>query len=151
MGVFQMAFRIKSEARDWFKYIRGKMDWDFDCYYLCLMAGLAERRKIDAVQSETIELTQDFPAEYRSRGRIIVALFINTELEEMGISLKERAGLIDPHSASSLSNEGEREINKYANGGYEVLTEWFEDKPRTLEAFLPLYKKKLDLSLKRAN
>lgn len=147
-----MAFRIKTEAKNWFKDIRSK--YEFDYYYLSLMAGLAERRKSEVPQSETTEIVQDFPGDYRTRGRIIIALFIRTELEEMGISLTERSvlnqnigRLVDPHSPNRLSNEGEREMNKYANGGFEVLTEWFEDRPRTMEAFLPLYKRKIDAAI----
>lgn len=153
-----MAFRIKNEAKDWFKYVRPSMEFDFDYYYLCLMAGLASKQKgeQDLPQSETTELTQDFPGDYRLRGRVIVALFIKTDLELMGISLTERATLnehihklVEPHSASGLSNEGERLINRYANRGFDILTEWFDEKPRKLEIFLPLYKRKLDLAIKR--
>jgi len=51
---------------------------------------------------------------------------------------------VEPHSICGLSNEGERLMNRYANRGFEILKEWFEERPRNLEIFLPLYKRKLD-------
>ena len=36
------------------------------------------------------------------------------------------------------------EMNRYSYGGFDVLAnEWFEDRPRIMEAFLPLYKEKI--------
>ena len=29
------------------------------------------------------------------------------------------------------------EINHYAAGGFDILTDWFDDRPRHLETFLP--------------
>lgn len=149
-----MSFRLRKDAKPWFKDIRGKLNYDFDEYYFCLMAGLAAGVKKDVPQSETDELVQSFPGEYRKRGRIIVALFLKTELAQMGVSLTERSALnqsidtlVEPTSPSTLSDEGEHELNKYADGGFEVLTEWLEDRPRTLETFLPLFKRRLDEAL----
>ena len=149
-----MSFRLRKDARTWFKGIRGSLNMDFDIYYFCLMAGLATRAKLDATQSETAEIVQYFPGEYGTKGRLIVALFLKTELEELGVSMEERAAVHDtisrmvkPNSPSNLSDEGEREMNKYAHGGFGVLTEWFDDRPRTLETFLPLYKRYLDKAL----
>ena len=150
-----MSFRINGEAKEWFKNIRPEMEYDFDYYYLCLMAALAKKEKSDrdTPQAETSEITQDFPGEYRTRGRVIIALLIKTELEMMGINLTERNELnehihklVNPLSPNGLSNEGERLMNRYANRGFEILKEWFENKPIELEVFLPLYMRKLDLA-----
>ncbi len=146
-----MPFRIKEEARTWFQYIRPKMEYDFDYYYLCLMVGLATRQKTpDLVQADTTEITDDFPGEYRSRGRIIISLFLKIELDAAGISLNNRSDLneyihtlINPNSVNKLSSEGDAVLNKYADRGFEILKEWFGDKPRNLEIFLPLMKQRL--------
>jgi hypothetical protein len=37
-----------------------------------------------------------------------------------------------------------REFSKYAHGGFEVLSEWFDDRPRSLETFLRAFKRKVD-------
>jgi hypothetical protein len=40
-----------------------------------------------------------------------------------------------------------KEFNKCANGGYEVLTEWFAERLRFIDAFLQIFKVKLDQEL----
>lgn len=145
-----MYFRLQKAAREWFKDISKDLPLDFDIYYLCLMAGLAGGKKAEASQADTTDLTNDFPGVYRIRGRIITAFFLSRELKQLGISFSERSALdlairrlVDPLSASHLSDQGIKEINQYCFGGFELLTEYFEkrhiDRPRKLETFLPMY------------
>ena len=116
------------------------------------MAGLATGRKAPEVPiSATAELVDDFPGSYRPNGRMIVALFLSREIRALGINYSERVTLhqaihqlIDPLSSSILSEEGMRAMNYYAWGGFEVLQEWFEDRPRAIEVFLPVFKERLD-------
>jgi hypothetical protein len=150
----KMPFRLRQEAVTFFKHIRPNLSMDFDMYYFCLMAGLALMRKEEVPSAQTNELVDSFPGEYRPKGRIIVAVFLTRELTEMGISRSNRSALhmaigqlIDPLSPSHLSDLGLKELNKYAHGGYNVLTEWFNDHPRVFEAFLPLYKQKIDAAI----
>lgn len=149
-------FRLRKSTRDWFKEISSEFSLDFDMYYLCLMAGLATGRKEEASQADTTDLVNDFPGNYRSKGRLITALFLSQELKELGIKLSERValhsaiqGLVDPLSSAHLSEMGMKELNKYSFGGFDVLTEWFDDRPRTIETFLPLYKRYLDEAIKK--
>lgn len=150
-----MPFRLRRDTRHWFKDVRKGLALDFDMYYLCLMAGLASSRLGPEVSSaDTTELVDSFPGEYGPRGRLIIALFLSRELARRAIRLTEREALntairelVDPHSASRLSERGVKLMNQYSYGGYEVLTEWFDDHPRTIETFLPLYKRKLDAAM----
>ena len=149
-----MPFRLRRDARQWFRGIHSAFSLDFDMYYLCLMAGLAESRLANTATAETTELVDNFPGEYRTKGRLVVALFLARELRRLSIDYSERTTvhetidrLVEPLSPSQLSDEGLREINRYAYGGYEVLTEWFADRPRRLETFLREYKSKLDVAL----
>jgi hypothetical protein len=150
-----MPFRLRRDARKWFKDIESAFDLDFDMYYLCLMAGLAKSRKEDVVLAETTELVDEFPIAYRPRGRLIVSLFMSRELKELGIKLTERVALhseiqklIDPLSTSHLSEVGMKELNRYSYGGFDVLSQdWFDDRPRNIEVFLPLYQRKLNAAL----
>jgi hypothetical protein len=150
-----MPFRLRRDARKWFKDLESAFDLDFDMYYLCLMAGLAKRRKEDAQLAETTELVDEFPIAYRPRGRLIVSLFLSRELKELGIKLTERVSLhaeiqklIDPLSASHLSEAGMKELNRYSYGGFDVLSQdWFDERPRNIETFLPLYKRKLNAAV----
>lgn len=152
-----MPFRLRRDARNWFRDIEPEFDLDFDMYYLCLIAGLGKCRKEDVVLAETTELLDEFPVLYRSRGRLIVSLFLSRELKELGIKLSERLALhteiqklVDPLSASHLTETGMKELNRYSFGGFDVLSQdWFDDRPRSIETFLPRYKRKLDAALEK--
>lgn len=150
-----MAFRLREDARTWFKSLREHgFGIDFDAYYFCFMAGIAARQKKDAQESDTAELLDYFPERYRDRARHMVALFLAREMELLGVSISEKktvhaqiSRLIRPDSPSFLSPEGMKEFNRYANGGFEVLADWFEDRPRRLETFLRGFKTRLDQTL----
>lgn len=136
-------FRLPIEAETWFNEIRENLDFDFDVYYFCLMAGLSKGRKESFQSSEAKDLVRDFPQGYRSESRIITALFLKKELDKMGVELDDRSlvhdtirKFIDTSSISNLSEEGRKEMNKYAFGGIKVLKDEFQEKPRTIELFL---------------
>ncbi len=146
-----MEFRIRRDAREWFRDIRSGLTAppgtpsapDFDAFYFCFIAGITARRKKDTPTSATAELVENFPGPYRHRGRHLVGLFLRTELEYLGVSLDEKSAvrteirrLVHPSAQNFLSDEGVREFNKYAHGGYEVLQDWFDDRPRALETFV---------------
>ncbi|SNS20470.1 hypothetical protein SAMN05446037_100611 [Anaerovirgula multivorans] len=135
-------FRLPKEADTWF---------DFDIYYFCLIAGLSKGLKEAMPGSEVRDLILRFPQEYRAQSKIITALFLKKELDKMGVSLEDRKTVhetikkyIDSESPSNLSEEGQKEINKYANGGIIVLKEYFEDKPYSIEMFIINFFKMID-------
>ena len=146
-----MPFRLSKDAREWFRDLEDGFDIDFDIYYLCLMAGLSTGKKESVPTTQAPELVDYFPADYQSKRRVIVALFLSKELEALGISMSERdqvygqiAKLVDPLTPSGLSDVGMREMNRYSYGGFDVLAnEWFEERPRIMEVFLPIFKKNL--------
>lgn len=144
-----MAFSIPKKAKGWFQHIQTKkgsnsgFELDFDIYYFCLMSGLAKPRKEELKSSETTEIIQSFPNEYKNARHLIVALFIKKELERFGVSLTERKALdnqlkrlINPTTPTSLSDQGMKELNQYAFGGFKVLLDHFPEPPRTLDSFL---------------
>lgn len=149
-------FRIREDSKLWFNHIDRdskdpKFNTDFDILYFCFMASLAVGgRKEDRPVSETRELVDYYPDRYKSRGRHLVALFLKLELDRLGIAMDEKEAvheaisrLVDPTSHNYLSDFGIREFNKYVFGGFEVLLDWFNDKPRSLHAFLLMYNKRL--------
>lgn len=151
-------FRVRNDAKTWFKDLLEKsFKLDFDVFYFCFMAGIAAgpERKQSASLDDTAELVDNFPDKYKPRGKLLVALFLTRELQALGVAMTEKkavhtvvARLVSPDSPNYLSDEGMREFNKYAHGGYEVLRDWFEDRPRTLDSFLRTFKRNLDASLK---
>jgi len=148
-----MPFRIPRKAiNEFFKLIRSEVDLEFDLYYFCFMAGIATGKK--ATISDSMDVVAYFPGEYRHRGKLLVALFLSKELQHLGVKMDEKSHvysevsrLVNPESQDYLSDEGLREFNRYAQGGYGVLKEWFETRPQSLEAFLRRFKVKVDETL----
>ncbi len=145
-------FRMSDDAKSWFKGLGFELD--FDGYYLCLMIGLAKRRKEDVVSSRTGDLVDYFPGRYRDTGRLIVALFLIPELEALGISMGDRKDVhgaitryLDHLAPNHLSADGTKEMNRYAAGGFDVLSDSFEDRPRDPGTFFIRYKRLIDQTL----
>jgi len=150
-------FRIREDALGWFKelYDRKEFRINFDAFYFCFIAGIAARRKLTLPQDETPELVNYFPEHYNgARANTLIALFLKSELDELGVAMGAKgekrdvhaaiAKLVDYTSLSKLSPDGVALFNQYAHGGFEVLTEWFDDRPRSLETFLRTFKRKMD-------
>jgi hypothetical protein len=155
------AFRLRKEAKNWFKDIHDKnnLSIDFDLYYYCLMAGLAVNlKKDDFSVSDTSELLDYFPVRYKEKSRVIVSIFISRHLSSQGVTLTDKKAahayiskVISPESQSLLSDEGMRQMNGYAYRGYEELTSWFSERPRTLESFLRIFSQKISEKIKPFN
>jgi hypothetical protein len=149
-------FRLRTDAKDWFKEISSIFPVDFDIYYFCLMAGIAGRHKADVAHAEAKDLVDHFPREYQTQSRILVALFLKTEVDMAGVNVTDKEAVratirrfVSTRSSTHLSNAGVDEMNRFSFGGFDLLTEWFEERPRHIETFLPMYKKYLDKELAR--
>ncbi|WP_406260207.1 hypothetical protein [Streptomyces chartreusis] len=151
-------FRIRKEARHWFRDLRDiekTFKLDFDAYYFCFMAGVVLRQKRSIPYDDTAEIVTSFPERYnQERGKLMVALFLTRELDYLGVRMDEKksvhaaiAKLVNPESPNHLSDDGMREFNAYAHGGYDVLLDWFDDRPRTLDTFVRIFKQKIDEAL----
>ena len=145
-----MPFRLRKDARRWFRDISGQFTRDFDMYHLCLLAGLATERTSAARDSDTTVLVEHFPDEYRRTSRLIVGLFLTTQLKRWGVEA-DRAGLhemirelVDPDDLSWLTTAGMSEMNQYSYGGFDTITEWFDSRPRTFEGFFIEYQRRLE-------
>lgn len=141
-------FRLPKDAETWFADIRKDMSFDFDVYYFCLMAGLAKGEKETLPTSETKDITPRFPQEYRAESKIIMSLFLKKELDKMGVSLDDRKAVHETIKkyidSTDLSEDGQKEINRYVNGGIQVIKEYFGDRPRTIEVFLLRFSQMID-------
>jgi hypothetical protein len=141
-----MPFRLRRDTREWFQRVEGNFDLDFDMYYLCLLAGLTAGQKTSVPNDQTTELVDSYPGDYKSEGRLITSLFLSRELKNQAVDLSNRkelndriSELVDSLSPSRLTTEGMKEMNKYSYGGFDVILEWFDDRPYALEDFLPHY------------
>ncbi len=142
-----IAFRLRRDAKEWFVDLYQSKDFtvDFDALYFCFMAAiLTGRRAPEAPSAETAELIDYFPARYIERKQLLVATLLTAELKRLSVDMGNKeevhatiGKLIHPNSPSQLSEEGTREFNRYAYGGFDVLKEWFGgDRPHSLHSFL---------------
>ena len=148
-----MPFFLRKDARKWFRSIEDDFDLAFDMYYLCLLPGLSQGEKRSIPSDRTSELVSNFPGAYQTKGRLIISLFLSRELQGLAVDFENRdelhrevSKLVDSLSPSRLTSEGMSRMNQYSYGGFEVLTEWFDERPRSLEGFLPHYLRKLQIS-----
>ncbi len=146
-----MDFAVRKDARKFFDDIKGELDMEFDIFYFCFIAGVATLKKKDIPASETDALVDNYPGKYKSRGRLLLGLFLSRELDYFGVSIEQKPAVrtaiakrIDPMAANHLTDAGAREFNKYAHGGFEVLLDWFPDRPRALHTFLRSFWKKVN-------
>lgn len=142
-----MPFRLRHDAKDWFKHVDG-FEYDFDIYYFCLLAGLTENKKMGVPSKEAYDLVENFPGEYKEKGRLITAYFITRHIKSLGLDYSERDSIhnaiekiLETQSQSLLSEKGLKHMNEYANGGFDVLAGYFKIQPRHLETFLINFKK----------
>ena len=150
-----MDFTIRKNARKWFKGIResgrrSKLELDFDIFYFCFIAGITENRKASPSTKDTAQLVENFPGRYKHRGELLIALFLSRELHNLGVTMSEKrvvreqiGRLLKHNEKNYLSDEGVREFNKYAHGGFDVLQEWLHDRPQSLETFLRSFQLKV--------
>lgn len=161
-----MDFVIRRDARDWFAPIKSSLVAptgltsapDFDAFYFCFIAGIVAGQKAELpVGDERIAIVENFPGPYKSRGRLLVSVFLSYELEYLGVAMGEKdivhtqiAHLVEPNSQNYLTDQGVQEFSRYASGGFDVLLDWFDDsRPRSLSSFLRIFKKGLRDALQR--
>lgn len=148
-----MPFRLKSEVDDWFSNIhkQGPLKTKFDLYYFCLMAGFSANKKTSSMESIASEITDNFVNEYKPVQRLIIGLLIVCEIKRLGIEITNKEEVQEiltryttPESLTHLTDDGLKQLNCYASGGFEYLTEVFPTKPHTLEEFLRRYTQVID-------
>lgn len=144
-------FRIRGDARKWFKEIADfeHFNTDFDQYYLCLMAGFASNRSDET--GTTVELVENFPEDYKEASFFLIGLLVVAELKSSGINIAEKEAvrerfrdLVDPSSSNQFTDVGMRRLNAYASGGFDYLTEIRETKPFSGEEFIRDYVQLID-------
>jgi hypothetical protein len=129
-----MPFRLPKKCRGYFSEITGKDNFKlnilFDGYYFSLLVGLAQA-KIDAnAELEASEFVDEYPLSYQESRDYIAALLIATEAKRIPVDVTNSNELeqlmtilVDSHSKTRLSKEGEDRLNQYASRGIEVIME----------------------------
>src|SRR5260370_42687751 len=80
-----MPFRLRKDARDWFKGISEDLPLDFDVYYFCLMAVAGVRKT--GFPPATVEpgIVSHVPWGYRCSGPVIVFPLFIVQMTEVFI------------------------------------------------------------------
>lgn len=129
-----MPFRLPKKCRGYFKDITGKenakLDILFDGYYLSMLVGLAQTKIDTNADLEPSELVDEYPLSYQESRDYIAALLIATEAKRIPVDVTNAdaleqlmTNLIDSHSKTRLSREGEERLNQYAARGIDVILE----------------------------
>lgn len=123
----------------------GRFDTQFDAYYYCLMCGL-DRRRLGAEVDVGEEFVKDYVQTYQPYADLIAGLLVDAELVRISIPLddvksveKKMVDLLEPVSTSKLKPEGLALLNRYAVGGFEIISDAFAAPPQSLEEFFTTY------------
>ena len=129
-----MSFRLPKKCRAYFSDITGKEDAKlkilFDGYFLSMLVGLAQAKIDNNAELESSELVDEYPADYQDSRDYIAALLIATEAKRIPIDVTNADALeqlmttlVDSHSKTRLSKEGEDRLNQYAARGIDMILE----------------------------
>jgi hypothetical protein len=128
-----VSFVFPKGAREFFEAVSKQREGPtkfimFDQYYCCLMAGLDLRRIGDDADVEGEVFLNAYPEDYRGQADIIAGLLIDAELDRRGIAQEDRTSiereivrLLNPTSATRLSEEGNKLLNLYAAAGFKLI------------------------------
>ena len=128
-----MPFRLPKKCRTYFDPLTGKDRKDklellFDGYYLSALVGMAQIKIDGKPDLEASELVDEYPTSYRDSRDYIAALLITTEAKRKPVNMENASDLeqlmtelVDSHSKTRLSLEGENRLNQYASRGINVI------------------------------
>lgn len=145
-----MPFYLRADTEQWFSHIKDEKSYietKFDIYYFCLMVGFSRNYKSSiSGKSEVNEFQKNFVKAYLPVQRIIIGLLLDTEMRRLGVLPTEKhlfhkilTDLVDPDSATKLTELGLTRLNEYVSGGYEILSESISTKPYSVESFILQY------------
>lgn len=127
-----MPFRLPKKCRTYFEPLTGKdknkLEFLFDGYYLSALVGIAQAKIDSKPDLEASEFVDEYPTSYKESGDYIAALLIATEVKRIPVNItnadeleKLMTSLVDSHSKTRLSSEGENRLNEYASRGINVI------------------------------
>ncbi len=144
-----MSFRLRIDAEKWFSDIESDLEYRFDAFYFCLMAGFSAVRKAPMTSEDKPAFVDDFPGPYKLNQNLLLGGLINAELRDLlgrSVAMSDKP-VVEQTVSRLLSvtgsntylstgvNGGAALMNEYSSGGFNVLSEHL-DKPRRLETFL---------------
>jgi hypothetical protein len=155
-----MNFQLHPEARQWFKKVRGidnkgnePLETWFDVYQLCFTLGIA-KAKYEPLDASGDTFMEEFIQRYRPYRHLIIGAMLVKALKRQSISLTSRVEVVkeierlvqSDESSIELTPAGFRELNAYANGGFNCLREELEDPPNDMAFLLSRYQRLMTLA-----
>lgn len=143
-----MAFRLSRDAKAYFKKIddessTGTFESMWDYYYLCLMIGFRDGKLGEEPNTE--DFYDRFHSSYDSSKYQIIASLVSAEIRRQGIIItdgedirKLMLDLLDKDTTTSVSTNGLKLMNRYADRGFNIINEKIPD-PREMDIFLKRY------------
>ena len=143
-------FRWTQEAQAWGKSLTEKkgdiFKTQFDLYYAYLLIGLIDGKQRD--NKDMRDLNDNFPEGYKERSKLIINLLLVVELKSQGIDAKNKKqvkGLIEKlieesgNSLKSGDGGGFHACNKYANAGFETMSNLLPKPSGKVDVFVNHY------------
>ena len=126
-----MSFKISDKMRELCTRINnntesGKLDF-WDTYYFCSVIGMTKMKFGD--KEELTEFNKQYAASYSSLRHSIAAMLVTAEINRRGQEI-ERDNItsvfkkfIDENSSLILNNDGLSTLDRYAEGGLQLIIE----------------------------
>lgn len=128
-----MNFTLPAKARPFFRSVMEQRSprWlMFDSWYICMLAGVRDRKLGSKDELETEHFIDTYPEDFKPAADFIAGLLIDAELERKGINLAEKTSveremilLLNPQRPTGLSETGVELLNRYAVAGFAKLDE----------------------------
>lgn len=147
-----MAFRLREDARKWFEQFVPKKDGairtQFDYYHLCAMIGFLANERSEPTEGgrNATEFVIDFTSEYDSTKYAIVGLLVSKQLEYRHHALTDRSTvhqeierLMNSEGYPALTTEGQRMLDRWASGGFDVISREINPRPQNERQFFMAY------------
>lgn len=128
-----MGFKLSDNAQAYYKQIKkrsksGNFVIMFDFYYLCCIMGML-KEKLPQIGTEQ-DFIRVFPSEYYKQRYHLLGLLIIAEVRRTGLDTTNRKNLesfmlnlVSMDNPIHLSDDGEKYLNRYAEGGYQIIFE----------------------------
>ena len=128
-------FKLTAEAKSYYKRIKDSdakapiFNDEWDLYYLSLMLGLANNKK--NINAEFVDMLKKFTKKYKDSRDSIVTLLIIAHANRRKLDLSKKNVLEsvlnefygDSESMSGISEEGMKQMNYYAAGGFDIIND----------------------------
>ncbi len=141
-------FRMHTSASRWGKNLidkNGPIKFEFDLYYIFLLIGLGLGRTKLLEDEDSKEFTRWYPKSYQSTKHKIAMLLLYSDLKVSGFDVNNRQivkskieEILSSDSESLLSDIAGKQLNNYANGGFEAIREKLDVAPGDASLFLSI-------------